>query len=312
MLRLAFAVNIHLDPDILIIDEALSVGDAAFQRKCISRIEQFKRAGGTLFFVSHDPGSVVALCDHAILLEHGEVLLQGNPKLVTSQYLKLVFSAADRYETVKAEIVSGANHAMRSPTESEGRASAGQSQTAAPPAARAFHLPGMVSRSVISYPSQGALIESPRIVDAEGNPVNMLVRGERYAYLYTVTFDAVCFQVSFGMAIKTVSGIELGAFGTRTDDLFLPVVEAGSRLTVRHEFDCRLLPGVYFCNAGTSAVVGQQERRFLHRLVDAYLFRVQDEPGLPLLGFVDFGSKAFVFDEAGQELIAGLSPAAAG
>ncbi|MBV9126539.1 MAG: ABC transporter ATP-binding protein [Verrucomicrobia bacterium] len=303
MLRLAFAVNIHLEPDILIIDEALSVGDVAFQRKCISRIEQFRRDGGTLLLVSHDPGSVVALCDHAVLLERGEVLLQDKPKLVTSQYYKLAFAPADRYEEVKAEVMSGVvvSAVPQACGSVNGNQFNDEAHSLTSSSTRAFYLPTMISQSVISYPSQGARIEAPRVLDADGNPVNMLVRGERYAYEYTVTFNSLCFRVSFGMAIKTVGGIELGASGSGSEEQLLPVVEPGTCLTIRHEFDCRLLPGVYFLNAGTSGVVGQ-DRKFLHRLVDAYLFRVQDEPGLPLLGFVDFGGTVAVFDQAGHEI----------
>ena len=87
--------------------------------------------------------------------------------------------------------------------------------------------------------------------------------------------------------IKSLSGVELGGASSGTEEQLLPVVEPGATLTVRLAFDCRLLPGVYFLNAGVSGIVGE-ERRFLHRLVDAYLFRVQDEADLPTSGFVDF------------------------
>ncbi len=297
MLRLAFAVSVHLDPEILIIDEALSVGDAAFQRKCLGRIETLKKAGGTLLFVSHDPGSVVTLCDHAILLERGELLLQGTPKLVTSQYLKLIFAPPERYEEVKAGIAHAATEVgalddtQRSPP-------AEPPQPARP---KAFHVPNMLSKSVISYPSQGALITAPRVLDADGREVNMLVRGDRYFYTFDVAFSALSFRVRFGMMIKSLSGVELGGASSGAEDQLLPVVEPGATLTVRLGFDCRLLPGVYFLNAGVSGVVGE-ERRFLHRLVDAYLFRVQDEIDLPTSGFVDFAVAAEISDAGGRAL----------
>lgn len=293
MLRLAFAVNVHLDPEILIIDEALSVGDAAFQRKCLGRIEALKEKGGTLLFVSHDPGSVVSLCDHAVLLDHGEVLMQGTPKRVTSHYLKLIFSPAERREETRADILS----ADDSPGAS-GDEPARAEQTRATATPTAFHAPEMVSTSLVSYPSHGALIERPRIVDAHGREVNMLVRGGRYFYTFDVAFSELCFRVRFGMMLKSLVGVELGGNGSGTEEQLLPVVEAGSRLTVRFGFDCRLLPGTYFINSGVSGVVGE-ERRFLHRMVDAYLFRVLDEPGLPMAGFVDFDIRADVGDATG-------------
>jgi len=82
--RLAFSVAIHANPDILIIDEALSVGDEAFQRKCFARIEQMQAKGTTILFVSHSAQAVIELCDRAVLLDAGEILLTGTPKQVVA------------------------------------------------------------------------------------------------------------------------------------------------------------------------------------------------------------------------------------
>ena len=85
-MRVAFAVATAFDPDILIIDEALSVGDAYFQQKCFYRIERFKEGGGTLLFVSHDANTVKHLGDKAILISEGKILSQGNPKTLIDLY----------------------------------------------------------------------------------------------------------------------------------------------------------------------------------------------------------------------------------
>src|SRR5262245_18066225 len=85
--RLAFAVAIHMDPDILIVDEALSVGDIFFQQRCIRRIHQIKKQGVTILFVSHDLDAVRSLADQVIWMEHGKVRLQGKPDEVVSKYL---------------------------------------------------------------------------------------------------------------------------------------------------------------------------------------------------------------------------------
>jgi ABC-type polysaccharide/polyol phosphate transport system ATPase subunit len=86
VMRLAFAVAIHVDPDILIIDEVLAVGDQAFQAKCFDRICEFKKAGKTLLFVSHVPEMVKHLCDYSIWLEHGQVKASGTPGDVLDAY----------------------------------------------------------------------------------------------------------------------------------------------------------------------------------------------------------------------------------
>lgn len=86
VMRLAFSVAVHVDPDILLVDEVLAVGDQNFQAKCYERICEFKRAGKTLLFVSHVPAMVKEFCDTCLWLDHGEVLLQGAPDQVLAAY----------------------------------------------------------------------------------------------------------------------------------------------------------------------------------------------------------------------------------
>ncbi|HHT9125896.1 MAG TPA: ABC transporter ATP-binding protein [Candidatus Brocadiia bacterium] len=88
--RLAFAVAINVDPEILIVDEALSVGDVFFQHRCMHKIDQFKKSGKTILFVSHDPNAVKSLCDRAVLIDKGRLLEIGTPDKVVAKYLSLV------------------------------------------------------------------------------------------------------------------------------------------------------------------------------------------------------------------------------
>lgn len=88
--RLAFAVAINVDPDILIVDEALAVGDIRFQAKCLEKIQSFRKDGKTLLFVSHDAASVKSLCDHAFLLDKGRLIHQGEPETVFNVYNNLI------------------------------------------------------------------------------------------------------------------------------------------------------------------------------------------------------------------------------
>ena len=165
MLRLAFAVNVHLDPEILIIDEALSVGDAAFQRKCMGRIETLKNNGGTLLFVSHAPEAVVQLCDHAVLLDRGDMLLEGTPKLVTSHYYKLLFAPAEQQQRIRQEIVLAADE-----SKTDGSTTTAQdpvlAETVEFPRPRSYYLPELATKSLVAYPSQGALIDDPPLLDS--------------------------------------------------------------------------------------------------------------------------------------------------
>jgi ABC-type polysaccharide/polyol phosphate transport system ATPase subunit len=92
-MRLGFSVAMHIQPDVLLLDEILAVGDEAFQQKCFGRIGDFKRAGGTIVFVSHDPGAVERLCDRAIALERGRVLEEGPAGEVVRAYHRRLVSA---------------------------------------------------------------------------------------------------------------------------------------------------------------------------------------------------------------------------
>ena len=100
VMRLAFSIAIHANPDCFVVDEALSVGDAHFQQKCIQRIKEFKESGGSIIFVSHDMNAVKMLCDKAILLYEGKVLDEGNPEKVISTYNYLLAKIGEGGEKV--------------------------------------------------------------------------------------------------------------------------------------------------------------------------------------------------------------------
>ncbi|WP_312141447.1 ABC transporter ATP-binding protein [Pantoea septica] len=89
-LRLAFSIGVHLKSDVLVIDEAISVGDAGFQKKCIEKIKEIKRQGKTIAFVSHDANQVSEICDKALVLQHGKIVYDGNSSQAISFYKKLI------------------------------------------------------------------------------------------------------------------------------------------------------------------------------------------------------------------------------
>ncbi len=106
--RLAFSVATAVRPDILIVDEALSVGDAYFQHKSFDRIRQFRDQGTTLLFVSHSPGAVKTLCDRAILLDQGVLLRDGSPDAVLDYYNAMIAAQRAEYEIRQTETATGA------------------------------------------------------------------------------------------------------------------------------------------------------------------------------------------------------------
>jgi hypothetical protein len=94
-LRLGFSISAHLNPDILLLDEVLAVGDVAFQSKCLNRIQELRKAGRTIIFVSHDLAAVERLCDRTLLLSQGEIVYEGNPRDVTLEYQRRTSLASE-------------------------------------------------------------------------------------------------------------------------------------------------------------------------------------------------------------------------
>lgn len=287
VVRLAFAVAINADPQILVVDEALSVGDELFQRKCFARIEQIRARGATILFVSHSGATVVELCDRAVLLDSGEQLAIGSPKHIVSCYQKLLYAPADRRADLR--------EAIKTRQDILSEDAAGSSQVSGLPAldqhaadSDESYDPSLRPISTMAFESHGALIDQPAIYTLDGKRVNNIVRGRTYLYRYHVNFAQSASNVRFGMMIKTTTGIELGgsvsAASPRTS---LPYVEKGSDYQVEFKFDCRLAPGVYFLNAGTSGEVNGAET-YLHRLVDVAMFRVQADGESTQTGVVDF------------------------
>lgn len=279
MLRLAFAVVMHIDPDILIVDEALAVGDDAFQRKCHAKLRQLQARGATLLFVSHSAGQVIELCDRAILLDKGELLMEGTPKQVVQQYHKLLHMHGPERETYRQQIKQG----LREQTKTEPNRSAIA-------VSKGAYDPNIKPVSTIWYQSQGAVIYEPHIENLAGEAVNLLTAGEEYDYVYQVHFEQEAFEVGGGMMIKTVSGLEIaGATTTRNHQMRIPYVLAGQTLEMRFRFVCHLPNGAYFLNCGCSALL-DGKRQFLHRGVDAAMFTVIEQSS-HVTGAVDLVNK---------------------
>lgn len=290
MVRLAFAVAINVDPEILIVDEALSVGDELFQRKCFSRIEAIRAQGATILFVSHAGGTIVELCDQAVLMDAGEKLTIGLPKQIVGRYQKLLYAPADKRDAIREQIRRADENAVRSAstieiTSPEDHTTIQHIQELQ----ESFDL-NLNPSSTIEYESHGAYIESPTILTLAGDKVNNLVRGKSYRYSYTVQFKKSASNVRFGMLIKTISGLELGGgeSGTSSRDS-LAYVEAGSSYRVEFRFNANLNAGVYFMNAGVIGQSGNEEGGYLHRLVDIAMFRILPDSNNYATAIVDFG-----------------------
>lgn len=288
--RLAFAVAISVDPEILIVDEALAVGDEPFQRKCFARIEQIKRDGGSILLVSHSAANIVALCDRAILLDQGERLFTGAAKIAVNWYKKIFNASPETVNEIRAELrrldrkdntATGdvndqiSTDYIESAESIERQKGSGQES--------ASYDPSLISKSCLVYETNGAIIQSARIETLDGEQVNELLRGGRYRIAYDVLIEAGHPSLFFRCMIKTVSGVELGgghypALKANGYSAF-----AGELVHVTFEFDCQLNVGTYFINCGVS-----DNTIALHRILDALAFRVIAAEDACSIGIIDF------------------------
>lgn len=293
LVRLAFAVAINADPEILIVDEALSVGDELFQRKCFARLEAIRSKGATILFVSHSGSTIVELCDHAILLDSGELLAQGNPKTIVSQYQKLMYAPVDKRENIRSAIRDGLT--IQAIERDALESAFVTSEVASSEATEDFFDENLKSSSIVEFESHGAYIDHPYITDIDGRAVNNLVRGRRYLYNYRVQFERAAERVRFGMVIRTTTGLALGGAHSSSGSQVISVVESDTQLLVSFQFDCLLNPGTYFVNAGVFGTSSDgQEETVMHRLVDAVVFRVVPVQNNLATELVDFGCTSSV------------------
>ncbi|MBD8897665.1 ABC transporter ATP-binding protein [Rhodanobacter sp. DHG33] len=311
--RLAFAVAINVTPDILVVDEALSVGDEAFQRKCFARINRIRDDGATVLFVSHSAGIVTQLCDRAVLLDRGELLLDGSPKFVVSRYHKMLYAPPGRIDAIRDEIRNDRDDggvptakpvlSMSSVNQDDERLVASATALPSPCAtglSQGWFDEGLVPQSTVRYDKRGATISMPCVETPDGRRVNVLRAGDDYVYVYRVSFQENAVGVRFGMLIKTLTGVELGGAASSLPQDSLPLVEAGQTIEVRFRFRCLLDGGTYFCNAGVLAHIAEEET-YIDRLIDAAMFRVMPQPERLATGVIDFCVSSEVAVASGSE-----------
>lgn len=279
--RLAFATAVNVDPDILVIDEALAVGDEAFQRKCFARIEQIKMNGATIVFVSHATQTIIQLCDRAVLMDGGEKLSEGRPKQIVLQHLRLAHAAHSARASIRDEILS------MSPSDHEATLASAPIHNAPEPKDYAISTteqfdPAFDSANK-SEPEelQGRLVDT-KIKGGDNRRVNILSLGRRYTLELTVELPASVRSVEFRMMIKTLGGLALaGATTPPYQSSFLDTY----RLKVHFNFSCIFLPGAY----AVTILARDKDNNTLLRHDDAIIFKVHPEEHLLAKGLVDFG-----------------------
>ena len=258
--RLAFAVASSVEPDILIIDEALAVGDVQFQTKCFRRFEELVDRGRTVLLVTHSTEQVVRHCSRALLLEGGRLIADGEPRAVSNQYLELMLGVAP----LAAEPAAAALDAT------------GDQREIAVLERRTGYF-----ASEYRWGNGGARLEDVRIgLPGDGRHRVSLESGAKVEVVLRATFQRACARAIFGLFIKTPDGVTVFGNSTRSSAVYPEplAVAAGEEVRVAFSLDLHLGAGGYLLSAGVSSEEGGEVEP-LDRRYDCLHFEVIDGSG---------------------------------
>ena len=218
--RLAFATAISAQPQILIIDEALAVGDAVFQHRCMRRIREMQESGMTILLVSHDPSAIRALCSRALLLHAGRMEAIGKPTDVLNRYQKLIMAREDAYEAGQQ-------------ANTEAGSVLAEAETVAPLSYTYRHGDG------------SAEILRVELLDAAHHPVELVESGEAVQVRLRVRFQREAEAPVCGFLLRNRHGIHLYGTNTELQQANLGPVRRGEIVEVTFAFNCWLAPDTY-------------------------------------------------------------------
>ena len=263
--RLAFALAINIDPEILIVDEALSVGDVFFQAKCYHKFEEFKKQGKTILFVSHDLGSVARYCDRVILLNKGDLVTEGDPKAVIDLYKQLLVDYDDAPEKTDGQPEEGAS-------------------LAGPPHGEQF-MP--IDPGTLEYGEGQAQIFGVRIFDENGLMTGTIDKGTSFTIEMNVRFLMPVTDPIFAFTIKNAQGTDLTGTNTMLEEKHTGEMLPGDRACVTFTQKMDLQGGDYLLSLGCTGYQNGEFRVF-HRLYDAVSLNVLSTKNT--VGFYDMNS----------------------
>ncbi len=276
--RLAFAVAINIEPEILIVDEALSVGDVFFQAKCYHKFEEFKKMGKTIVFVSHDLSIISKYCDRVFLLNKGNLLGEGSPKEMIDAYKRVLVG---QYE------VSGA----------EGQGSLADGAGAENTDGRAVEADGLritgVNPDAQEYGTKQAEIVDYYVTDERGVRAMAILKGARFTLHMRVRFHDHVPAPIFALSIKNVLGIEITGTNTMIEKAFLESGEPGQVKDITFTQKMTLQGGEYLLSLGVTGYNGDTFEVY-HRLYDVMDVTVVSDKDT--VGYFDMESEVTVSD----------------
>lgn len=294
--RLGFAVAINIDPEILILDEVLSVGDDLFKRKCYAKMQQLFESGCTVLYVSHSVGSVNQICTRAIFLDDGGLILDGPTLLVTRYYHKFLYASPSSRREIKQEIITfNKQEKKKEEFERQGKVNENYQtgpelnsngpEGTPPVKPNAYFIEGFEPKTTFEHNDYNIEISNARIETPQGKEVNALVMNETYVFSYKVYFDLELKDVRFSMLIQNEKGLSLaGVVLSKENNGEGLTVKDGDTYFVRSRFKCSMLPGTYYISVAVSSINEDMEKIPVSRINDIAVFKVQEEKDLASWG----------------------------
>ncbi len=283
--RLAFAVAINIDPEILIVDEALSVGDVFFQSKCYRKFEDFKREGKTILFVSHDLSAISRYCDRAILLNQGDKVYEGTPKEAIDIYKKVL---VDQFH--QGSGTADASGIMPAAGEEDPAKAASKEKL------WRDHFP--VNPSLVEYGEKNAEIIDYGLYDEKGLPTSNFLKGSEFTVRMKIRARETVLEPIFAFTIKNLKGIEICGTNTTMEKIPVATMNAGDEHVVTFTQKIDLQGGEYLLSLGCT---GYQDGMFrvFHRLYDVISLTVVSSRDT--VGFYDMNSTCVLDPDMGAD-----------
>jgi len=225
--RLAFAAAIHVDPDILLIDEALAVGDPAFQLKCFEKISSFKNAGKTIVFVSHDINAISQFCDRVLVLAAGELAFDGNPLHAINVYKSLLFGGVNK-----------SNGVPKTP----------------PPGESTRRETVVFNKNEHRYSTGEAEVFDVCVMNSDGAPQQVFLSNEDATIVLRVRANRFIKEPVYGVIIKNKQGLEVYVKNTLRERLSCSALDKGEMQEVHFKQKLHLSANDYFLSVGIAEV----------------------------------------------------------
>ena len=273
--RLAFATAVSSDPDILIVDEALAVGDIRFQRKCYRRFQEMQASGKTILFVSHSVELIQNHCSRAIFLNLGHIEAIGEPKVVIQAYLEHLFGSEIQQsrEVDNSEVARAVDH--KDTATSSSRVVSGSSGL------DQDHCTQRRSYNPNEYRwgDRRAVIIDYQLRSNSGNDQVVFESGEKLELMVHVRFFEELTDLIYGCTVKTVDGQTVYGTNTRQHALDISHGEAGSTVVIRFQFDLNVVPGEYFISLGVALDDPERDNIAIDRRYDLIHLTVRGDYG---------------------------------